>query len=72
MEEKNCLTCKYEPAWSEWSGGEYSRCYGECRYVIKLPVLPSFYRCYGRDVVRYNDDSGIETHCKAWKKKINM
>lgn len=70
MSDKNCLTCKYEPEWSEWSGGEYSTCSGPCRWAGELPKLPSVMQVTGpTHVIRYSDDSGIHRHCATWEKK---
>ena len=66
---KDCLDCKYEPDWSEWSGGEYSICYGRCKWDKEIPVLPKIYSLTKKSIIRYSDDSGVVTRCKAWKPK---
>jgi len=66
---KNCLTCKHEPNWCEWTKGEYSRCSGACQWLDKLPDLPATYQVTIKHVIRYSDDSGIETRCKVWMAK---
>ena len=65
----NCLNCEYEPTWSEWTGGESSRCSGPCRWDGEIPKLPATMIISVKHVIRYRDDSGIETRCKAWKGK---
>ena len=69
MKYQNCLNCKYEPDWNDWIGTEYRRCYGKCKCPVILPVLPKVYRISIEMVERFSDDSGIVTHCKAWKPK---
>lgn len=66
---KNCLNCKYEPDWGEWTGREYKRTFGECRYEVELPDLPSVYTLTFRKVERYRDDSGIPKGCKTFEAK---
>ena len=66
---KNCLTCKYEPDWSDWIGVDYKRRIGACKYPILIPKLPSVYVITRRKVIRYSDNSGIETMCKVWEPK---
>lgn len=67
---KDCLDCKYEPKWGEWSKGEYSRCSGPCKWDKPLPILPAVYQMSRPAfVIRYKDDSGIERSCKAWEPK---
>ena len=66
-----CLTCKYEPVWSEWKGeGDYKRCVGDCRFsVFSIPVLPAVYRVEKKSIVRYLDDSGIPAACATYVPK---
>lgn len=66
---KNCLNCKHEPEWSEFSGGEYRRCYGICRFPFKEPALPPTYRIENKSITRFSDDSGVFNQCKVWKQK---
>ena len=65
----NCLTCEYEPEWSEWTKGEYSRCSGKCQWPGGIPDMPKTYILQIKAIVRYTDDSGIEHNCKTWKAK---
>ena len=67
---KTCLNCKYEPNWSAWTGGKYSRQHGECKWDVKqLPKLPAIMYVQGKSVVRYSDNSGIPTGCDTWEPK---
>lgn len=66
---KDCLNCKYEPEWSEWSSGEYSRCSGACKWDGDIPDLPEVYQVTVKHVIRYSDDSGIMRHCKTFEPK---
>ena len=71
---KNCLDCKYEPEWGETKAlsSNYPRRYGRCKWAGEIPVLPAVYSLApARKVIRYSDDSGIETHCKAWEAKCS-
>ena len=72
--KKNCLTCKYEPDWSEWSGGEYSRQYGSCKWNGELKdrlkeSLPETYTITIKNITRYSDDSGTMNRCPLWEAK---
>jgi hypothetical protein len=65
-----CLTCKYEPDWSEPSGGnKYSRRHGKCKYEMDWPPMPYVYLVQTRPLLRYSDDSGLPTACPTWTKK---
>jgi hypothetical protein len=72
MSDKNCLTCKYEPEWGEWTSGTYSRCSGECRWDGVIPSLPAAMYVSVSRVVRYSDDSGIERKCATWEGKADQ
>lgn len=68
----NCLTCLYEPDWSEPSGGgKYPRQFGKCKYEVEWPTMPWVYYIGSRTLVRYSDDSGLPSAaiCEAWKRK---
>lgn len=66
----NCLNCKYEPEWGEWRGREEKRCYGECKWIGDLPVLPSVYKINKPSLIeRFSDDSGVHNNCKTWEQK---
>ncbi len=68
--KKSCLTCKYEPDWGEWKGVEYVRCYGECKFRVKLISLPPWATLTANNyIVRHKDDSSIHFNCKAWEAK---
>ena len=70
MMDKNCLNCKYEPSWSDWSGGEYSKCSGACKWDDDaIPALPAVIHITIKPVFRYSDDSGIERNCRTWASK---
>ena len=70
MEKYLCLTCKYEPDWSEPSGGEYSRRSGECKYKVKWPKRPSWvYAIKEMPLIRYSDNSGLPSACATWEPK---
>ncbi len=69
--KKNCLTCEFEPDWSEWIDAGYKRCHGKCKWEDDglIPDLPQVYILNERHVTRYGDDSGICHSCKTWKPK---
>ena len=71
--KKNCLTCKYEPDWDEWTKGEYPRQSGACKrkeWAKELiDRLPETYQVTVSHVVRYKDDSGVMNRCPAWEAK---
>lgn len=67
--EKNCLTCKYEPDWGDWTAGEYSRCFGACKWDEGMPKLPAVMTVQMSHVIRYSDDSGVHRRCDTWEKK---
>ncbi len=70
-EIKHCLTCKYEPKWGDWCGGEYPRQSGACRWDGYSPeYLPSTYRVTVSHVTRYKDDSGCMRGCPCWAEKL--
>ena len=66
---QSCLTCKYEPDWSEPTGGEFSRQHGKCKYKMKWPAMPWVYYINIRSLVRYSDNSGLPTSCETWAEK---
>lgn len=66
---ENCLTCFYEPEWGEWGDGKNGYQSGKCRFAVKLPPLPSIYKIRTINVVRYKDNSGIESNCPTWENK---
>ena len=67
---KNCLNCKFEPVWSKWSLGEYSRRTGNCRFKLPKIVLPAVYRIiHAQKIVRYEDNSGTPINCPTWEPK---
>ncbi len=68
---RNCLNCKYEPKWGEWTKGEYRRCTGACRFVVDLSEIPAAYRIIEKHVTRYSDDSGVHGRCVTWEEKPN-
>ena len=72
---KNCLTCKYEPDWSEWSQGEYPRQSGACKrdkWAKELIAkLPETYQVTVKHITRFSDDSGVMNRCPAWESKDN-
>ena len=72
--KENCLTCKYEPEWSEWVGSEiYKRKIGKCKKRLALPKnAPPVYTLTENVITRYSDDSGIysSSSCKSWEPKI--
>ena len=78
MEKKNCLTCKYEPVWSEWQKNSlyssFSSCWGDCKLRHKykklhneLPacVVMSFKTMLQLD---YSGDPPGK-NCNAWEPK---
>jgi hypothetical protein len=70
-EDKNCLTCKHEPEWGEWSQGEYPRVAAKCRHPLigqKLKV-PAVFNYHSKSIIRYSDDSGIHHNCQTWEPK---
>ena len=71
--KKNCLSCKYEPDWSEWTTGEYSRQSGACKKTEwandLIKRLPATYQVTVKHVTRYSDDSGVMNRCPAWEPK---
>ena len=68
---KNCLNCRWEPEWSKWTGGEYSRCGGRCQIKIDIPALPRTWHIQKDYIERYEDNSGIPSGCKTWEPKEN-
>lgn len=66
---KNCLTCKWEPEWSEWIGKEIRRCFGKCRYPLKSQLYPQSYTVVNRVIERCSDDSGVCGACITWDAK---
>ena len=64
---KKCLTCKYEPDWSERSGGEYPRRSGKCKFTPAWVLLPATMKIHESVITRYDDDSGIPTKCPAYE-----
>ena len=68
--KKNCLTCKWEPVWSGWTSGEYSRCYGRCRFPVKAQLLPATHSLIIKPITRYTDDSGVPEKCRTWEPEI--
>lgn len=68
-----CLTCKYEPDWSEWSDeGEYKRKTGRCRcaYKIKLPkATPRVCTLRVVSLTVFADGSGLPKSCDAYEPK---
>lgn len=66
---KSCLNCKFEPVWSKWSLGEYSRCTGNCQFKLPKIILPRVYRISHKGIIRYKDNSGIPIDCPTWKSK---
>jgi len=71
MSNYKCLTCKYEPEWSEPSGREYQIRRGKCKYPMQWPKMPYVYFVQTRPLNRYSDDSGIPTSCACWEPKDN-
>lgn len=70
MNKNTCLNCKYEPEWSNWAGGEYMRCVGNCQCPVGIPkILPKTYRIHNDTITRYIDDSGVIENCPAWQGK---
>lgn len=69
MSEQNCLNCKYEPKWSEWSAAEYPRCVGDCSFLVSWPEHPKVFTITKKKVVRFSDDSGIIFGCPTWEPK---
>ena len=67
--EKSCLTCKWEPDWSEPYGGEFSRRHGACRYPMVFPKMPYVYHVAKSPLIRYSDDSGLPDECETWEPK---
>ena len=63
-----CLTCKYEPDWSEPTG-EYQRRVGKCKYKVDWPKMPWVYLIQTRVLERFSDDSGMPGACKVWEPK---
>lgn len=66
-----CLSCIYEPKWTEPTGKEYPRRSGECRFQIAAVVLPACATLAIKPLVRYSDDSGLPTKCPAYIKKTD-
>jgi len=67
---KNCLTCKFEPDWSEPRGSiSYPLRSGDCKYEFEWPPIPWIYLIQKRPLIRYEDDSGLPTSCNTWCKK---
>lgn len=64
-----CLSCEYEPDWSEPVGVEYKRQSGKCKYIVNWPSIPWVYLITTRPLIRYSDDSGLPTACKTYKPK---
>ena len=71
--KKNCLTCKYEPDWGEWTKGYHPRQSGLCKrkeFADELiSKLPRSYQVTINGITRYSDDSGVMTRCPAWEGK---
>jgi hypothetical protein len=66
-----CLSCKYEPDWSEYSDGlVYSKCSGRCKYVINMPPMPAVFSLRMYSIERFRDNSGIPTRCNTWEPKV--
>lgn len=70
--KRNCLSCKYEPEWGDMVGREYPRRTGTCMFEVVIQTLPSCYSLTSRSITRHEDDSGIETNCRAWKEKSKI
>lgn len=67
-----CLTCVYQPDWTDWTGGEYPRQNGKCKFPMPYIKLP--YGCSignAPHIQRYSDDSGIPSRCPTYKELNN-
>ena len=71
---KDCLTCKYEPDWSQWK--EYfgiTCCEGYCGFESTRLAKSKIPACYQLPraiiITRFDDDSGIYLNCPAWEPK---
>lgn len=71
MNDRDCLTCKYEPEWGPVTKGDYPRCSGACKWNDPMPVTPKAVRVLREPILRYvTDNSGIHTNCRAWQPKV--
>lgn len=76
---KNCLNCRHEPDWSEFSQGKYGTSSGDCKYPMPDKILlPECsigrYDIRKLTIIRYKDDSGICNNCNVWetnKRRLN-
>ena len=65
--EKTCLTCKYEPDWSEWFFNEPSTRSGKCKWKNCEP-WPKVYSITERRVMQHKGKSQFKK-CDAWESK---
>lgn len=69
----NCLTCRYEPDWSEEFGKDYPRRTGSCKWDLHhiIPLLPKIYTIHKTVITKHADNSGVMTNCPTYKSKDN-
>lgn len=76
MDKKTCLSCKYEPDWSDWYNPRGKKGFeiksGECKIAKTISAMP-FPACMSVKsypvVVSFTDVVNLPAGCQKWEPK---